>query len=175
MLPWCSSIYYRNVGDRDISLGLVGDCGAISKPSRTAASSHVSKGDGGAAVDRREIHIAEAKAYEKTVAVVQIESSADQPVSGHWRDQRFLTDDTVYIGDGGDLMMITATAVKPSRSRDSMDPGPFGAFGIGASFSMATSSSIRRRRVCSYGDGSFGMTSSGRGNRATLSSCPTWR
>ena len=151
---------YRNVGkNRDISLGLVGDCGAILKAVEQAASGRVAKGNPRRAEWMKELRAAEAKAYEKLLPSFKSESTPINPYRVAYEINEFLTDNTVYIGDGGDVVTITATAVEPRKAGHWMDPGPLGTLGVGTSFSMATKFVHPQKEVlCYYGDGSFGMT-----------------
>jgi acetolactate synthase-1/2/3 large subunit len=152
---------YRNVGkNRDISLGLVGDCGAILKAVEQAASGRASNGNAKRAEWMKELRAAEAKAYEKLLPSFKSESVPINPYRVAYEINEFLTDNTVYIGDGGDVVTITATAVEPRKAGNWMDPGPLGTLGVGTSFAMATKFVHPKKEVlCYYGDGSFGMTS----------------
>jgi acetolactate synthase I/II/III large subunit len=152
---------YRNVGkNRDISLGLVGDCGAILKSVEQAASGRASKGNAQRAEWMKELRAAEAKSYEKLLPSFKSESMPINPYRVAYEINEFLTDNTVYIGDGGDVVTITATAVEPRKAGNWMDPGPLGTLGVGTSFAMATKFVHPKKEVlCYYGDGSFGMTS----------------
>ena len=72
----------------------------------------------------------------------------------------FLGEDTIYIGDGGDVVTISAQAVRPRRPGQWMDPGALGSLGVGTGFAMAAKLAHPHKEVmCLYGDGSFGMTS----------------
>ena len=151
---------YRNVGkNRDISMGLVGDCGAILKAVAQAASGRASKGNAQRGEWMKELRAAEAKAYEKLLPSFKSESVPINPYRVAYEINEFLTDNTVYIGDGGDVVTITATAVEPRKAGNWMDPGPLGTLGVGTSFAMATKFVHPKKEVlCYYGDGSFGMT-----------------
>ncbi len=71
----------------------------------------------------------------------------------------FLTDDSIYIGDGGDVVTITAQAVQPRRPGHWMDPGPLGTLGVGVPFAMASKYVHPDKEVIGYfGDGAFAMT-----------------
>src|SRR5262249_35781661 len=71
----------------------------------------------------------------------------------------FLGEDTIYIGDGGDVVTISAQAVRPRRPGQWMDPGALGSLGVGTGFAIAAGLAHPRKEVlCYYGDGSFGMT-----------------
>ena len=151
---------YRNVGkNRDISLGLVGDCGAILKAVEQASTGRASKGNVKRAEWMKELRAGEVKAYEKLLPSFKSESTPINPYRVAYEINEFLTDNTVYIGDGGDVVTITATAVEPRKAGNWMDPGPLGTLGVGTSFSMATKFVHPEKEVlCYYGDGSFGMT-----------------
>jgi acetolactate synthase-1/2/3 large subunit len=146
--------------NRDISLGLVGDCGAILGAVAQAASGRASNGNAKRAEWMKELRAAEAKAYEKLLPSFKSESTPINPYRVAYEINEFLTDNTVYIGDGGDVVTITATAVEPRKAGNWMDPGPLGTLGVGTSFAMATKFVHPKKEVlCYYGDGSFGMTS----------------
>ncbi|HEY3153360.1 MAG TPA: thiamine pyrophosphate-binding protein, partial [Candidatus Binatia bacterium] len=152
---------YRNVGkNRDISMGLVGDCGAILKALTQAVSGRAGNCNGKRAEWMKELRAAEAKAYEKLLPSFKSESTPINPYRVAYEINDFLTENTVYIGDGGDVVTITATAVEPRKAGNWMDPGPLGTLGVGTSFAMATKFVHPKKEVlCYYGDGSFGMTS----------------
>jgi acetolactate synthase-1/2/3 large subunit len=151
---------YRNVGkNRDISLGLVGDCGAILRAVEQAASGRAAKGNDNRGEWMKELRAAEAKAYEKLLPSFKSESTPINPYRVAYEINEFLTDKTVYIGDGGDVVTISATAVEPRAPGHWMDPGPLGTLGVGTSFAMAAKFVHPQKEVlCYYGDGSFGMT-----------------
>ena len=51
-----------------------------------------------------------------------------------WEINEFLDDDTIYIGDGGDVVTISAQAVRPRQPGQWMDPGALGSLGVGTGF-----------------------------------------
>ena len=64
------------------------------------------------------------------------------------------------LGDGGDIVTISAQAVRPRNPGQWMDPGALGSLGVGTGFSMAAKLAHPDKEVvCLYGDGAFGMTS----------------
>ena len=76
-----------------------------------------------------------------------------------WEMNEFLADNTIYIGDGGDVVTISAQAVRPRRPGHWIDPGALGSLGIGTGFALAAKLAHPGKEVlCYYGDGSFGMT-----------------
>ncbi len=87
------------------------------------------------------------------------EESPIHPYRLAWEINEFLTEDTIYIGDGGDIVTISAQAVQPRSPGNWMDPGALGSLGVGTGFAMAAGlANPNNEVVCLYGDGSFGMT-----------------
>jgi len=88
--------------------------------------------------------------------------SNDNPIHPYrlaYEINEFLTEDTIYIGDGGDIVTISAQAVEPRAPGNWMDPGALGSLGVGTGFAMAAGLAHPDKEVvCLYGDGSFGMT-----------------
>ncbi len=153
---------YRTVGkNRDISLGLVGDPGAILTAVAQAASGRIEKG---ARKKRQEwmeqLRGIEASKLDKLMPLFLSDSSPIHPYRLAWEINEFLGEDTIYIGDGGDVVTISAQAVRPRNPGQWMDPGALGSLGVGTGFSMAAKLAHPGKEVmCLYGDGSFGMTS----------------
>ena len=87
------------------------------------------------------------------------DASPIHPYRVAWELNEFLTEDTIYIGDGGDVVTISAQAVQPRSPGHWMDPGALGSLGVGTGFAMASKLVHPDKEVlCYYGDGSFGMT-----------------
>ena len=151
---------YRTVGkNRDVTLGLVGDPGAI-----LGAVADATTASGGAGGNRRKAWLEQLRALEveKTEKLMPLFRSDKSPIHPYrvaWELNEFLTEDTVYIGDGGDVVTISAQAVQPRSPGNWMDPGALGSLGVGTGFALATGLAHPDKEVlCYYGDGSFGMT-----------------
>ena len=151
---------YRTVGkNRDVTLGLVGDPGAI-----LGAAADAATGRGGMGGNRRKEWLKKLRTLEaaKTEKLMPLFRSGKTPIHPYrvaWELNEFLTEDTVYIGDGGDVVTISAQAVQPRRPGHWMDPGALGSLGVGTGFALATGLAHPDKEVvCYYGDGSFGMT-----------------
>ena len=87
------------------------------------------------------------------------DKSPISPYRVAWELNEFLSENTVYIGDGGDVVTISAQAVQPRAPGHWMDPGALGSLGVGTGFALATGLVHPDKEVlCYYGDGSFGMT-----------------
>ncbi len=151
---------YRTVGkNRDISLGLVGDVGAIMGAVAQAASGRADNGAGRRAEWLDALRGAEAAAGEKLMAKFRSNATPINPYRVAWELNEFLGDDTVYIGDGGDVVTISAQAVQPHAPGHWMDPGPLGTLGVGTGFAMAAKLVHPEKEVlCYFGDGAFAMT-----------------
>jgi len=152
---------YRTVGkNRDISLGLVGDPGAILGAVLQAASGRI-KNDKRQARQQwlKQLSDAEGVAAEKLMPLFKSNSVPIHPYRVAWELNEFLRDDTIYIGDGGDVVTISAQAVRPRGPGQWMDPGALGSLGVGTGFAIAAGLANPAKEVlCYYGDGSFGMT-----------------
>ncbi|MDA9679012.1 thiamine pyrophosphate-binding protein [bacterium] len=145
---------YRTVGkNRDITIGLVGHIG------RTLSAI----ADAGTKTNRddwfKELRSGEESALEKLMPTFTTDKSPISPYRVAWELNQFLNDDTIYIGDGGDVVTISAQAVQPKRPGGWMDPGPLGTLGVGVPYAIAAKQSSPESEVLLYcGDGAFSMT-----------------
>ncbi|MDH3713551.1 MAG: thiamine pyrophosphate-binding protein [Gammaproteobacteria bacterium] len=151
---------YRTVGkNRDLSLGIVGDPGAVLKAVHDAATGRADNRAKGRQPWLDELRSLEVSKTEKLMPLFKSDSSPIHPYRVAWELNEFLTEDTVYIGDGGDVVTISAQAVQPRSPGNWMDPGALGSLGVGTGFALATKLVHPNKEVlCYYGDGSFGMT-----------------
>jgi acetolactate synthase-1/2/3 large subunit len=152
---------YRTVGkNRDITFGLVGDPGAVLGAVLQAASGRI-KNDKRQARKAwmKELSAAEDAATEKLMPLFTSNATPIHPYRVAYELNEFLGEDTIYIGDGGDVVTISAQAVRPRRPGQWMDPGALGSLGVGTGFALAAKLVHPNKEVlCYYGDGSFGMT-----------------
>ncbi len=89
------------------------------------------------------------------------EALEDVPVN-HFRFgaevNRYIDEDTIVIGDGGDIVGACAKVIDVVRPGQWMDPGPLGCLGVGAPFAIAAQLLYPDRKVLIIsGDGSFGL------------------
>ncbi len=152
---------YRTVGkNRDISLGLVGDPGAILGAVLQAASGRL-KNDKRQARQQwmKQLTASEAAATEKLMPLFKSNNTPIHPYRVAYELNEFLAENTIYIGDGGDVVTISAQAVRPRGPGQWMDPGALGSLGVGTGFAIAAGLAQPQKEVlCYYGDGAFGMT-----------------
>ena len=151
---------YRTVGkNRDISLGLAGDPGAILAAALQATTGRSDNGAKGRQGWLDGLRAEEAEKTEKLMPMFLSNSNPIHPYRLAWEINEFLSEDTIYIGDGGDIVTISAQAVQPRGPGNWMDPGALGSLGVGTGFAMAAGLAHPQKEViCLYGDGSFGMT-----------------
>ena len=151
---------YRTVGkNRDITLGLAGDPGAILESVHKEVASNKKNGSEKRKSWLDELRSEEIERTEKLMPMFKSEESPIHPYRLAWEINEFLTEDTIYIGDGGDIVTISAQAVQPRSPGNWMDPGALGSLGVGTGFAMAAGlANPNKEVVCLYGDGSFGMT-----------------
>jgi acetolactate synthase I/II/III large subunit len=152
---------YRTVGkNRDIDLGLVGDPGAILGAVLQAAGGRLKQDKRQARQQwMKRLSAAESAATDKLMPLFKSNNTPIHPYRVAWELNEFLADNTIYIGDGGDVVTISAQAVRPHRPGQWMDPGALGSLGVGTGFAIAAGLAHPDKEVlCYYGDGSFGMT-----------------
>ena len=151
---------YRTVGkNRDITLGLAGDPGAILEAVQREVATSNNNGSEKRKSWLDELRSEEIERTEKLMPMFNSEESPIHPYRLAWEINEFLTEDTIYIGDGGDIVTISAQAVQPRGPGNWMDPGALGSLGVGTGFAMAAGlANPDKEVVCLYGDGSFGMT-----------------
>jgi acetolactate synthase-1/2/3 large subunit len=151
---------YRTVGkNRDIDLGIVGDVGRVLEAVTAAAGGRLDNGATRRKPWLEELRTAEDKAYEKLLPEFRSDALPINPYRVAYELNEFLTDDTIYVGDGGDVVTVSAQAVLPRRPGQWMDPGPLGTLGVGVPFAMAAKYAHPDKEVLGYfGDGAFSMT-----------------
>jgi acetolactate synthase-1/2/3 large subunit len=89
------------------------------------------------------------------------EAFDDAPIN-HFRlgaeINRLVDEDTILIGDGGDIVSAVAKVVDVTRPGQWLDPGPLGCLGVGAPFALAAQHLYPDKKVLIVsGDGSFGL------------------
>ncbi len=151
---------YTTVGkNRDVTLGLVGDVGAILAAVTQATTGRTDNG-----ASRRKGWLEELRAEENRLLEARMPKIKDDTIPIHplrlaYEINEFLTENTVFIGDGGDVVTCAGGVVQPKRPGHWMDPGPLGTLGVGTPFAMASKfAQPEKEVVCLFGDGSFSLT-----------------
>jgi acetolactate synthase-1/2/3 large subunit len=98
---------------------------------------------------------------EKNANLDEWKQLPDMPIN-HFRMggaiNEFLDDNTILIGDGGDIVSACAKVIDVTLPGQWLDPGPLGCLGVGAPFAIAAQHLYPDKRVLIInGDGSFGL------------------
>ena len=151
---------YKTVGkNRDVSLGLVGDPGAI-----LAAVAEAAEGRAASSARTREswlesLREEEQRLREERLPKLMRDDAPVHPLRLAHEINEFLTENSLYIGDGGDVVTFSGGVVQPKGPGLWMDPGPLGTLGVGVPFAMAAKVARPDREVvCLFGDGAFSLT-----------------
>jgi thiamine pyrophosphate-dependent acetolactate synthase large subunit-like protein len=145
----------REVGrNRVPDAAIVGDCAAV----LTALASAVERPADQRAAWLERLRQAESAWWDSHRA--EIESDA-APLH-HYRLgaelDRVLDEDTVVIGDGGDVVAAVSRVLRIHRPGHWLDPGPFGCLGVGPGYATGVhEAGFGGRIVCVMGDGAFGL------------------
>ena len=151
---------YRTVGmNHDFTLGIVGDAGVV----LGSVLDHLKNisDNGSRARDQwvDTLRQAEKKAYEAVLPHLHSESKPIHPLRLAYEIDQFLKEDSIFIGDGGDVVTFSGGVVQPKGPGQWMDTGPLGCLGVGIPFAMAAKLAHPKKEVvCLFGDGSFAMS-----------------
>jgi len=148
---------YRTVGkNRDIDLGIVGDAGAVLTAVTAAAGGRPRPGRASWIAELRAVEDA---AYNKRLPRQHSDASPIDPYRLVHEINEFLTEDSIYIGDGGDIVTFSGQVVQPKSPGHWMDPGPLGTLGVGVPFVLAAKHARPDKEVVAlFGDGAFSLT-----------------
>lgn len=100
----------------------------------------------------------EDKKQAKMRAEMAIDSSPPNPLRVCAEVAKFVDEDTIVVGDGGDFVATAAYTLPIRWPGVWMDPGPLGTLGVGPGYAMAAKLARPNSKVIvMYGDGSFGL------------------
>ncbi len=139
--------------NRGVDVGLVSDTGLLLQALAAGL---------GAQPDRSgwiaSIRSLEDKSRAKMAAEIQATSDPPNPLRVCGELDKFLDDDSIVIGDGGDFVATAAYVTRVRRPGLWMDPGPLGTLGVGPGYAMAAKLARPGAKVVLvYGDGAFGL------------------
>ncbi len=150
---------YATVGkNRDIDLGLVGDPGAI-----LAAVTEAAAGKGATSSEReawlQALRDEEKRLKEERLPRLMRDDAPVHPLRLAHEINESLTENTMFIGDGGDVVTFSGGVVQPRGPGLWMDPGPLGTLGVGVPFALAAKSARPDLEVIALlGDGALSLT-----------------
>jgi acetolactate synthase-1/2/3 large subunit len=147
---------YGELGhNRGIDIGITGDAAAV--------LSQLSDAIDRIPDDRRRswldhLRLAEQKALEKDLPFLNSDAVPIHPLRLAKEINDFLSDDTIFIGDGGDIVTISASVIQTRRPGHWLDPGPLGTLGVGVPFALAAKVAMPEKEAfILFGDGAFGF------------------
>ncbi len=146
---------YRTVGkNRDIDLGLVGDAGQILAAVTAAVTQRPKHAEWLA-----ELRAVETEAEQRRLPHLLSDASPIHPYRLVHEINQFITADSIYIGDGGDIVTFSGQVVQPKSPGHWMDPGALGTLGVGIPFVLAAKHAMPMKEVVAlFGDGAFSLT-----------------
>ena len=107
---------------------------------------------------RDELRGREAEIEEGFESQLDSDESPVDPLRMAREIRDFVDEDTILIGDGGDIVAQSSKVIPVYNENCWMDPGPLGTLGVGMPFALAAKASFPDKRVLIiYGDGSFGL------------------
>ncbi len=151
---------YATVGkNRDIDLGLVGDPGAILAEVTKAVRNGKESGADKRSAWLEQLRGEEKRLVEERLPRLQKDTAPIHPLRLAHEINQALTDNTMYIGDGGDVVTFSGGVVQPHGPGLWMDPGPLGTIGVGMPFVLGAKQARPDREIIAlFGDGSFSLT-----------------
>jgi acetolactate synthase-1/2/3 large subunit len=154
-----STCRYATVGkNRDIALGLVGDVGAILARRDASDVGPRRQRRAGRKVGRRAARREKSRS-RSAPAEAEERRNPIHPYRLAYEIDEFLTENTIFIGDGGDVVTFAGNVVRPEGPGPLDGSGPLGTLGVGVSFAMAAKLASPNAKSCAlFGDGSFAMT-----------------
>jgi acetolactate synthase-1/2/3 large subunit len=73
--------------------------------------------------------------------------------------EEMVDEDSIVIGDGGDIVVLAGRIIRVHKHGHWMDPGPLGVLGVGLPFAMAAKAAMPEKKIFVLnGDGAFGIT-----------------
>ncbi|MFD7898305.1 thiamine pyrophosphate-binding protein [Streptomyces sp. NPDC059743] len=145
--------------NRDIDLGITGDAGLVLSSATEAASARIDSGSVRRKAWLEELRTAERTAADKLLPQLTSDAAPIHPYRLVHEIDRFLTEDSVYIGDGGGIVTLAGQIVQPKSPGHWLDPGPLGTPGVGIPFVLAAKRARPDKEVVAlFGDGAFPRT-----------------
>lgn len=140
--------------NRDVDVAITGDIGAVLDDLSAAVRSPVACTNW-----LRELRAAEKHAYEQDSEFLSSDAVPIHPMRLAREINEFLTRDTIFIADGGDVVTISANVIRTHKPGKWLDPGPLGTLGVGTPFAIAAKAAFPESDVVIlFGDGAFGCT-----------------
>jgi len=147
---------YGEIGhNRGVDIGITGDAAAVLRQLTEAI-------EGGADERHRSwlehLRSVERKALERDLPLLNSDAVPIHPLRLAKEINDFLTEDSIFIGDGGDIVTISASVIQTRQPGQWLDPGPLGTLGVGMPFAIAAKvAQPQKEAFILFGDGAFGF------------------
>ena len=146
---------YSELGhNRDIDIGIQGDVKSVLAQLAAAVAS---PGRGNSWIE--ELLQIEDDLREKDMPLLDSDAIPIHPLRLAREIRDFMSDDAIFIADGGDVVTMSAGVITPCEPGRWLDPGPLGTLGVGTPFAIAAKAAMPETEVVVlFGDGAFGLT-----------------
>jgi acetolactate synthase-1/2/3 large subunit len=143
--------------NRPFDIGIEGDAGAVLEQMLAELGDPPRAGrDGGAWV--KGLREKEDQVWEMRQQWLHSDAVPIHPLRLCHEMAQFVDDDTLVVGDGGDIVNLAAQVLPINHPGQWFDPGPMGTLGVGTGFSMAAKIARPDKKVLMVnGDGTFGL------------------
>ena len=139
--------------NRPVEVGIVGDPGMV-----ISQLLHGGVGSGEEPAWTAEVRDEERRLHDEARAGMESDAVPIHPQRFAREIRDFLDPNAIVVGDGGDIVGLSASIIHAPAPGHWLDPGPFGCLGVGPSFAMAAKLAKPDSQVLIvYGDGSFGL------------------
>ncbi|MFZ2448785.1 MAG: thiamine pyrophosphate-binding protein [Syntrophobacteraceae bacterium] len=140
--------------NRDVDVPILGDIGAVLEQLADAASPSAGHKEW-----LEELRAVDSRLSQQDLPFMHSDAVPIHPLRLAREINDFLTEDTIFIADGGDVVTMAAGVVKTRKPGHWLDPGPLGTLGVGAPFAIAAKAARPESPVfVLFGDGAFGLT-----------------
>jgi acetolactate synthase I/II/III large subunit len=143
----------REIGrNRGVDVGIVGDARAVLE--QLAAAVRPTHAD----TWMRQLRELEAKEQAKLEVLLHLDSTPIHPYRLAREIRDVLDQDTIVIGDGGNVVSQAAKVINVAKAGHWLDPGRFGCLGVGIPFAIAARIAHPKSNILVVnGDGAFGL------------------
>jgi acetolactate synthase-1/2/3 large subunit len=139
--------------NRPVDVGIVGDPGRVIEQLVDAGAGNAEQPSW-----TEEVRGEEDRLRDAAKAGMESDATPIHPQRFAREIRDFLDPDAIVVGDGGDIVGISASVLNARYPGHWLDPGPFGTLGVGPGFAIAAKLAKPDKQVLIvYGDGSFGL------------------
>ncbi len=140
--------------NRGVDVGIAGDAAAVLGQLTDALPARAE----GRCTWLAQLRTAEQKAMEKDMPFLNSDAVPIHPLRLSREINDFLTEESIFIGDGGDVVTFSASAIQTRGPGQWLDPGPLGTLGVGMPFAVAAKVAFPQKEAfILFGDGAFGF------------------